>query len=143
MAQINVACDKLATETAQHIIAHDHPPDHSMIQPPYTGSKVLLNFGRKWIMASMEKHIYSAAHLNWIWCFCAKEYRWTDQVLTLSLGIPSVLHAQGQNQLPSCSLVKYCMDDSLCMATLLAHSSALVVSMRMRSSTTSSYAPSL
>ena len=94
-ALVNVACDTLANETAQHILTQDSPPEHSILQPPYKGSRALLKITGSWITGKMEKHITHAAHRTRIRDYCSRKYNWSEQIMD-SISWDTIRRARAQ-----------------------------------------------
>lgn len=59
---INIACDKLASETMSTVEATGGPPLPLLLDPPYTGSRamLMLKIGNMWITFRYKEHLYEA-----------------------------------------------------------------------------------
>ena len=76
--RLNVACDRLATETTATILRQGETPLlPPVIEPPYAGSKALLRIGKKWITTASESHIRHARWESSTREYCYKKYSWT------------------------------------------------------------------
>jgi len=76
--QVNIECDRIASETTATILAGGSPPDKTILQMPYPGSKVMLRIGKTWITS--KKEIYRARRTKQMKSYCMEKYGWTSEV---------------------------------------------------------------
>ena len=79
--QINIECDRLATQTSETVMTQrdvKHVPP--TIDLPYAGSRALLNIGGKWITTSHKRHILNARWESKVWEYCYKKYGWEADI---------------------------------------------------------------
>ena len=83
-AQINVQCDKLATETAQAVLKPGHPTIlPPVISLPYPGSRALLRIDKRWITADLDRSILHAHWVNKTRVYCCKKYGWNGETFDI------------------------------------------------------------
>ena len=77
--QLNIECDKIASETTMAILLGgsgiDLPP---MIPYPLPGSKALLHIGEVWITAHMRQHILWSNRAHTLRSYYQAKYGWDD-----------------------------------------------------------------
>lgn len=78
-AEINVECDRLATETS-NIILGDPDVSHMppVMTPPYPGSRAGLWINGVWITSHLHAHVHQAHHFTAIREYCMTKYGWSD-----------------------------------------------------------------
>ena len=79
-ARVNIACDRLATETSDACLAcndFDHMPPS--LEPHYVGSLCCFKIGSRWITSNVHGKILLAQQTRSTWEYCKNKYGW-DQL---------------------------------------------------------------
>ena len=80
---LNIECDKIANETATAVRGRDTPLP--TLQPPYPGSKALLQINGRWITTNLKAQISRARHRDTLWNYCKTKYHWTEETMSTIL----------------------------------------------------------
>lgn len=89
-AQVNVLCDRLATETSRAILDGGSSNGLPLVlQPPFPGSRAMLRIGKTWITSKLATHVYRARRTPAARVYCKQKYGWDDEILD-SVNWPSI-----------------------------------------------------
>ncbi|KAL9183004.1 LOW QUALITY PROTEIN: hypothetical protein ACHAXT_004791 [Thalassiosira profunda] len=79
-AKMNVACDKVASETTRLRLEQDEmPPLPELLCPPLPGQKAMLKLGSRHVTSKHKSTIYKARRTEPMRIYMRKKYGWTDE----------------------------------------------------------------
>ncbi len=77
---LNIACDKLASDTAS-LAPGSHCQDLCSFAPPYPGSRAMLRIGSIWITSNVNHHVLRARWSPHVIRYCMEKYGWDHQIM--------------------------------------------------------------
>ena len=109
-ALTNIACDKIATTTLQHILKNKgaFPPLPPILTPPYEGSRAMLKIDKAWITAHCKGELYKARRTKPMEEYLKTKYNWDDKILN-NIHWPSIKTVRQQlsctKQMQTCKIM--------------------------------------
>ena len=88
--QINIECDRIASETTQAVLKGGVSPPDPVISLPYAGSKAMFHIRGRWITSKVKTEIKRARRSPAIKVYMMEKYGW-DNATFESIHWPSVL----------------------------------------------------
>ena len=88
--QINIECDRIASETTQAVLKGGVSPPDPVISLPYAGSKAMFRIRGRWITSKVKTEIKRARRSPAIKVYMMEKYGW-DNATFESIHWPSVL----------------------------------------------------
>ena len=82
-AKINLARDKLASETTEIAEGPHSVPPGPVLEPPYPGLKIMLKIRKTWIMSGIKRELYKAHRDKAMRKYCRQKYGWTRKIYNL------------------------------------------------------------
>ncbi len=77
--QINIGCDRLATEMSTAVLSHGVTPTLlPTLAPPLPGSHAMLRISDNWITSHHCQHIHWEHHAYALWDYCMTKYGWDN-----------------------------------------------------------------
>ena len=89
--QINIECDRIASETTQEVLKGGISPPDPVISLPYAGSKAMFRIRGRWITSKVKTEIKRARRSPAIKAYMMEKYGWDNATFESIHGHPYYL----------------------------------------------------